>query len=75
LVVWILNLSSFIDGIACVEAVSVCLGGALFYELMGNQEGAIIPLVLAAVVGGFFCWNFPPTPTNTLPGAAAPTDH
>lgn len=61
--VWILNLFNFmdgIDGIASVEAVSVCLGGALLYVLMGNQAGAIVPLVLAAVVGGFLCWNFPP---------------
>lgn len=61
--VWILNLFNFmdgIDGIASVEAVSVCLGGALLYVLMGNQVGAIVPLVLAAVVGGFLFGTFRP---------------
>lgn len=61
--VWILNLYNFmdgIDGIAGVEAISVCLGGALLYMLLGQDLAAVTPLVLAAVVGGFLCWNFPP---------------
>lgn len=61
--VWILNLYNFmdgIDGIAGVEAISVCLGGALLYMLIGQDLAAVTPLVLAAVVGGFLCWNFPP---------------
>ena len=61
--VWLLNLYNFmdgIDGIAAVEAVSVCLGGALLYVLLGYQALAMVPLTLAAAVLGFLCWNFPP---------------
>lgn len=61
--VWMLNLFNFmdgIDGIAGVEAICASLGGALLYVLVGHEVGALTPLVLAAVVGGFLCWNFPP---------------
>lgn len=61
--VWLLNLYNFmdgIDGIAAVQAISVCLGGALLYALLGYQSEALAPLVLAAAVLGFLCWNFPP---------------
>lgn len=61
--VWILNLYNFmdgIDGIASVEAISVCLGGALLYALATQASFAATPLVLAAAVGGFLLWNFPP---------------
>lgn len=39
--VWLLNLYNFmdgIDGIASVEAISVCLGGALLYVLLGESN-------------------------------------
>lgn len=61
--VWMLNLYNFmdgIDGIASVEAISVCVGGALIYWLLGSFEQVLILLVLAAAVGGFLVWNFPP---------------
>lgn len=61
--VWILNLYNFmdgIDGIASVEAVSVCLGGSALYLLAGKSDLAITPLVLALSVSGFLLWNFPP---------------
>ena len=61
--VWMLNLFNFmdgIDGLAGVEAICASLGGALLYVLVGHEVGAITPLVLAAVVSGFLCWNFPP---------------
>lgn len=61
--VWMLNLYNFmdgIDGIAAVEAVSVCLGGAILFMIVGSITLAIVPLVLAAAVGGFLVWNFPP---------------
>lgn len=61
--VWLLNLYNFmdgIDGIASVEAISVCLGGALLYVLLGKSIAALAPLLLAVAVAGFLFWNFPP---------------
>ncbi|MFG5861350.1 MraY family glycosyltransferase [Metapseudomonas sp. CR1201] len=61
--VWLLNLYNFmdgIDGIASVEAICVCLGGALLYLLMGEGGAALAPLSLALAVAGFLFWNFPP---------------
>lgn len=61
--VWILNLYNFmdgIDGIAGVEAVCVCLGGALLYVLTGRADLVLLPLLLATAVAGFLFWNFPP---------------
>ncbi|MEH6388841.1 MAG: glycosyltransferase family 4 protein [Pseudomonas profundi] len=61
--VWLLNLYNFmdgIDGIASIEAITTCLGGALIYWLLGHHEHILVLLVLAAAVGGFLCWNFPP---------------
>jgi len=62
--VWLLNLYNFmdgIDGIASVEAICVCLGGALLYGLTsGVNSETGVPLLLAAAVAGFLFWNFPP---------------
>ena len=61
--VWLLNLYNFmdgIDGIASVEAICVCVGGALLYVLAGQPDLALLPLMLAAAVAGFLYWNFPP---------------
>lgn len=63
LLVWLLNLYNFmdgIDGIAGMEAISVCLGGALLFALQGNLIWIGLPLVLAASVAGFLIWNWPP---------------
>lgn len=61
--VWLLNLYNFmdgIDGIASVEAICVCLGGALLYWVTGkNDPAALLPLILACAVMGFLYWNFP----------------
>lgn len=60
--VWLLNLYNFmdgIDGIASVEAICVCLSGALLYWLAGNELAALLPLLLAFAVAGFLYWNFP----------------
>nr|WP_315445827.1 glycosyltransferase family 4 protein [uncultured Pseudomonas sp.] len=61
--VWMLNLYNFmdgIDGLASAEAISVCLGMCLIYWL-GAHAGLVWgPMLLAAAVAGFFCWNFPP---------------
>ncbi|WP_122666125.1 MraY family glycosyltransferase [Pseudomonas viridiflava] len=61
--VWMLNLYNFmdgIDGIASVEAISVCLGACLVYLLSGHTGLIALPLLLAAAVAGFLVWNFPP---------------
>lgn len=61
--VWLLNLYNFmdgIDGIASVEAIFVCLGACLIYVLAGHVTLIPAPLLLAAAVGGFLFWNFPP---------------
>lgn len=61
--VWMLNLYNFmdgIDGLASIEAISVCLGISLIYWLCGPVQLVWPALALAAAVGGFLCWNFPP---------------
>lgn len=66
--VWLLNLYNFmdgIDGIASVEAICVCLGGALLFMVLGfagsaQSTGVFAVLLLAAAVAGFLFWNFPP---------------
>ncbi|AVE07863.1 MULTISPECIES: MraY family glycosyltransferase [Pseudomonas] len=61
--VWMLNLYNFmdgIDGIASVEAMCACLGACLLYTMSGHQDMIWLPLLLAAAVGAFLLWNFPP---------------
>lgn len=62
--VWLLNLYNFmdgIDGLASIEAITVCLGGALLHlsgsETIGQWTA---PVLLAMTVVGFLFWNFPP---------------
>lgn len=60
--VWMLNLYNFmdgIDGIAGVQAVTVCLGVCVLYGLGAYDYLLWPPLLLAASVGGFLVWNFP----------------
>ncbi len=62
--VWLLNLYNFmdgIDGLASIEAITVCLGAALLYLLKSATiEEWASPVLLATTVGGFLLWNFPP---------------
>lgn len=61
--VWLLNLYNFmdgIDGLASLEAIFVCLGGALLYVVSGNIDFVWGPIALALAVVGFLYWNFPP---------------
>lgn len=63
-IVWSLNLYNFmdgIDGIASVEAITTCAGGALIYLIAssGAHEWAA-PILLAAAAAGFLYWNLPP---------------
>ncbi|MBA6095677.1 glycosyltransferase family 4 protein [Pseudomonas juntendi] len=61
--VWLLNLYNFmdgIDGLASVEAICACVGASLLYWVTDHAHHAWLPLLLAATVAGFLCWNFPP---------------
>lgn len=62
--VWVLNLTNFmdgIDGIAALEGVMVCLGGSfLFWVVHSEESGLLAPLVLSAALLGFLVWNWPP---------------
>lgn len=61
--VWLLNLYNFmdgIDGLASMQAIFVCLGGALLYVLCGYTSFVWGPVTLAFAVAGFLYWNFPP---------------
>ena len=60
--VWMINLCNFmdgIDGIASIEAITVCAGGALTWWLATATTQWFLPLVFAACVAGFLVWNFP----------------
>ncbi|WP_213876514.1 glycosyltransferase family 4 protein [Pseudomonas sp. dw_358] len=61
--VWMLNLYNFmdgIDGIAGVEAITVCASACLLYWLNGDEPLLTLPSLLAFAVLGFQVWNFPP---------------
>ncbi|WP_030128730.1 glycosyltransferase family 4 protein [Pseudomonas sp. QTF5] len=61
--VWMLNLYNFmdgIDGLASAEAICACLGMCAAYWFSAHMELVWAPVILAAAVAGFLCWNFPP---------------
>lgn len=61
--VWMLNLYNFmdgIDGLASLQAIFVCLAGSFVAWWTGHLSLMSGPLMLAAAVGGFLVWNFPP---------------
>lgn len=60
--VWMLNLYNFmdgIDGIASVEAITVCIGATLLSVVVAQADPPLT-LALAAATAGFLVWNFPP---------------
>lgn len=62
--VWLLNLYNFMDGIngiAGVEAITVCAGGIVLFWVSGVQADGmwILPALLAAAAAGFLYLNFP----------------
>ncbi|MBC3207666.1 glycosyltransferase family 4 protein [Pseudomonas sp. SWRI111] len=60
---WMLNLYNFmdgIDGIASVQAITVCLGACVLYWMGGHYDLVWGPLLLASAALGFLFWNFPP---------------
>ncbi|MDR6956356.1 Fuc2NAc and GlcNAc transferase [Pseudomonas brassicacearum] len=61
--VWMINLYNFMDGIdalASVQAITVTLSMSYLYWISGLDSLIWIPLILAAAVTGFLCFNFPP---------------
>jgi Fuc2NAc and GlcNAc transferase len=63
LIAWSINLFNFmdgIDGIAGIEAVTVCLGGGLLWAVVGASGQAWLAFLLAGSAAGFLLWNFPP---------------
>jgi Fuc2NAc and GlcNAc transferase len=62
--VWMLNLTNFmdgIDGIAGVEVVTVCLSAVVLSVVAAPGARLwIVPLVLASGTLGFLVWNWPP---------------
>ncbi|MGZ8194748.1 MAG: MraY family glycosyltransferase [Methylosarcina sp.] len=61
--VWLLNLYNFmdgIDGLAGIEAVTVCLGSILLYLVTQANSLVMGPSILLMAVTGFLIWNFPP---------------
>lgn len=61
--VWLLNLYNFmdgIDGIASVEAICVCLGGAVLFSVTAHPNLGFLLLSLLVAVTGFLYWNYPP---------------
>lgn len=62
-VVWALNLYNFmdgIDGIACVELITVALGAGILLALHQMPAAAGWLVLLAACGAGFLVWNWPP---------------
>ena len=62
--VWLLNLYNFmdgIDGLAAIEAITICLGAVILYTVSPtNQVHWMAPLlIMAMAVLGFLFWNFP----------------
>lgn len=63
LLVWLLNLFNFmdgIDGIAASEAIFIACGGAYFSWLNGLENLSFISLILAASTAGFLILNWAP---------------
>ena len=61
--VWLTNLYNFmdgIDGIASIEIITVCFGGALIYiASSSNNIFWFPPVLLIGSVTGFLIWNLP----------------
>jgi Fuc2NAc and GlcNAc transferase len=68
LMVWILNLYNFmdgIDGIAAVQALLACVGVVIVASLGGHTiqttpQIIALPLIVGMSMLGFLFWNFPP---------------
>ena len=62
-IVWMTNLYNFMDGInglAALQAISVCVGMALVYWIHSTNTNAIhLLIIISASTCGFLFWNFP----------------
>jgi Fuc2NAc and GlcNAc transferase len=63
--VWMLNLTNFmdgIDGLAGTETVTMCAGGAIaaFTSFRGTSGSFAVAVALAGATAGFLRWNWPP---------------
>jgi Fuc2NAc and GlcNAc transferase len=61
--VWSINLYNFmdgIDGLAGVEAFTILLAAGVVFWPAGGTELCWLSWTLAAAVGGFLVWNWPP---------------
>lgn len=61
--VWVINMYNFmdgLDGLAGSEAVLAGAVGGVLLALTGAWDLALIAWLLAACVGGFLVWNWPP---------------
>ncbi len=64
-IVWMLNLTNFmdgIDGIASVETITVCMRSAAIIASVASPDARLwlAPVVLASATLGFLVWNWPP---------------
>ncbi len=62
-IVWMTNLYNFMDGInglAALEAISVCMSMALIYWMQATNTDVInLLIIISASAFGFLFWNFP----------------
>lgn len=62
-IVWMTNLYNFMDGInglAALEAISVCMSMALIYWIQSTStEVVYLLIIISASAFGFLFWNFP----------------
>ena len=63
LLVWLLNLFNFmdgIDGIAASETIFVACSGLLFASLVGHTALELVAIIIIGSTVGFLIWNWPP---------------
>jgi Fuc2NAc and GlcNAc transferase len=62
-IVWMTNLYNFMDGInglAALQAISVCMSMAFIYWILSTNTNTIYLLIIITASSlGFLCWNFP----------------
>lgn len=63
ILVWILNLYNFmdgIDGIAASEAIFIAVSGLLFTSFAEDSSLQLVAILLIGATAGFLFWNWPP---------------